>query len=264
MLQIRKERELSIIETGKLFKISPTSIVKWSKNILAKVGRKKGATRIDMQALANDIKEHPDSYHYERAIRFGVSIRTIGYALKRLRVTYKKTLNHPKARPEERTIFQEKIKTYQEANRTIIYIDESGFGHDMPRTHGYALKGQRCYGTHDWGARGRTNAVGALIGKELLTVSLFDETINTEVFNSWVEQDLIPKLPRGSVIVMDNAAFHKDSVMQEQIKEAGHILEYLPPYSPDLNPIEHKWAQAKALRRKHSCDIDSLFRDFCL
>ena len=120
------------------------------------------------------------------------------------------------------------------------------------------------YRTRDWGARGRTNAIGALIGKELLTVSLFDESINTEVFNSWVAQDLIPKLPSKSVVVMDNAAFHKDSVMQEQIKEAGHILVYLPPYSPDLNPIEHKWAQAKALRRKHSCDIDSRFRDFCL
>ena len=62
----------------------------------------------------------------------------------------------------------------------------------MPRTHGYTLKGQRCYGTHDWGARGRTNAIGALISKSLLTISLFDQTINTEVFNSWVAQDLIP------------------------------------------------------------------------
>jgi len=51
--------------------------------------------------------------------------------------------------------------------------------------------------------------------------------------------------------------------MQEQLKAAGHILEYLPPYSPDLNPIEHKWAQAKSARRKHSCDIDTLFKDFC-
>jgi transposase len=133
----------------------------------------------------------------------------------------------------------------------------------MPRTHGYALKGQRCYGTHDWGAHGRTNAIGALIGKELITVSLFDETINTEVFNSWIEQDLIPKLPQKSVVVMDNAAFHKSFAMQEQLKSAGHILEYLPPYSPDLNPIEHKWAQAKSLRRKYSCDIDTLFKDFC-
>lgn len=134
----------------------------------------------------------------------------------------------------------------------------------MPRAHGYALKGQRCYGTHDWGARGRTNVIGALIGKELLTVSLFDKTINAEVFNSWIVQDLMPKLPQESIIVMDNAAFHKSSLMQEQIKSAGHVLVYLPPYSPDLNPIEHKWAQAKSLRRKHSCTINSLFKDFYL
>jgi transposase len=134
----------------------------------------------------------------------------------------------------------------------------------MPRTYGYALKGQRCYGKHDCGARGRTNAIGALFGKKLLTVSLFEQNINTNVFNSWISQDLIPKLPIGSIIVMDNAAFHKSKSMQEQIRQAGHILEYLPAYSPDLNPIEPKWAQAKSLRRKHSCDIDSLFRDFYL
>ena len=134
----------------------------------------------------------------------------------------------------------------------------------MPRTYGYALKGQRCYGRHDWGARGRINAIGALFGKKLLTVSLFEQNINTNVFNSWVSQDLIPKLPVGSIIVIDNAAFHKSKSMQKQIRQAGHILEYLPAYSPDLNPIEPKWAQAKSLRRKHSCDIDSLFRDFYL
>jgi len=63
---------------------------------------------------------------------------------------------------------------------------------------------------------------------------------------------------------MDNAAFHKSKNMQDHIKEAGHILEYLPAYSPDLNHIEPKWAQAKSARRKHLCDIDTLFRDFGL
>ena len=63
VLQFRKAKGLSIIEAGRLFKISSTTIVKWSKNILAKAGREKPATRIDMQALARDIKENPDSYH---------------------------------------------------------------------------------------------------------------------------------------------------------------------------------------------------------
>ena len=108
-----------------------------------------------------------------------------------------------------------------------------------------------------------TNAIGALLDKVLLTVSLFDQNVNTEVFNSWIDKDLIPNLPKGSVVVMDNASFHKSPKMRDQIKLAGHTLEYLPPYSPDLNPIEHKWAQAKSIRRKHLCDIDSLFRNFC-
>ena len=129
----------------------------------------------------------------------------------------------------------------------------------MPRTHGYSAKGQRCFGTRDWHARGRTNVIGALLGSLLLTVCLFPCNIDSDVFHGWLTGDLIPKLPPGAVIVMDNASFHKRQDMKKAIKDAGHTLEYLPPYSPDLNPIEHKWAQAKAIRRKEKCDIEGLF-----
>lgn len=61
---------------------------------------------------------------------------------------------------------------------------------------------------------------------------------------------------------MDNATFHKGKEMQEILKKAGHTLLYLPPYSPDLNPIEKKWAQLKKLRRKTSCSIDQLFSQY--
>ncbi len=162
--------------------------------------------------------------------------------------------------PEKRFMFCEKIKTYQERGCPIVYIDESGFAHDMPRTHGYALRGNRCYGKHDWGAKGRTNVIGALLGGALLTVSMFESTINTDVYTAWVKQDLLPKLPSQSIIVMDNATFHKGSEMKDAIEEAGHTLLYLPPYSPDLNPIEKKWAQAKALRRRIGGSICSLFK----
>jgi transposase len=134
----------------------------------------------------------------------------------------------------------------------------------MKRTHGYSKKGERCYGTQDWGAKGRTNAIGALIGKTLLTVMLITANVDTNVFTSWVQQDLLPKLPENSVIVMDNAAFHKGKDMQNMITESGHILLYLPTYSPDLNPIEKKWAQAKKLRRSLQCNIDQLFKSYLL
>lgn len=130
----------------------------------------------------------------------------------------------------------------------------------MPRTHGYAPIGERCYGTQDWHAKGRTNAIGALIGKTLLTVGLFKTNINADIFTAWVEQDLLPKLPQKSVIVMDNATFHKRDDTQTLIQKAGHRLIFLPPYSPDLNPIEQKWAHTKSIRKRLICSIHDLFK----
>ena len=86
-------------------------------------------------------------------------------------------------------------------------------------------------------------------------------TMNTDIYTAWVIQDLLPKLPPQSIIVMDNATFHKGSEMQEAIKKAGHTLLYLPPYSPDLNPIEKKWAQAKAMRRRVGGSVADLFNE---
>jgi transposase len=131
----------------------------------------------------------------------------------------------------------------------------------MPRTHGYALKGNRCYGTHDWNAKGRTNVIGALVGKLLLTMALLTgTTVNTDVFTSWVKQDLLPKLPPNAVIVMDNASFHKGKEMQQAIADAGHTLLYLPPYSPDLNNIEKKWSQCKKIRRATGCPVEEVMQ----
>lgn len=130
----------------------------------------------------------------------------------------------------------------------------------MPRVRGYSLIGELCYGLYNWNAKGRTNVIGAMLGKDLLTVSLFNCNINSDVFHAWVEQDLLPKVPKGAVIVMDNATFHKRKDTQELIAKSGNILEYLPPYSPQLNPIEQKWAQAKATIRKLKCSIDVLFK----
>ncbi len=184
-------------------------------------------------------------------------MRLKGYGL-----PIKKTLQHPRADPEKRATFCQTIQKYQAEGRPLVPLDESGFAHDMPRTHGYATRGNRCFGTHDWGAKGRTNVIGALLSGVLLTVSLFTTTINTEIFNQWVAADLLPKLPANSVIILDNASFHKGTAMREAVERAGHTLLYLPPYSPDLNPIEKKWAKAKAMRRQVGGTIEELFQNF--
>lgn len=171
----------------------------------------------------------------------------------------KKTLFHPKANEVLRKRFQNKIFKYVKTNKVIVYIDESGFSHDAPRTHGYSTKGTRCYGVKDWNTRGRLNAIGAIIDNRLVTVCLFDVNIDSDVFYAWLTKDLIPKLPNESVIVMDNASFHKRLDMSIAIHKKGHILEYLPPYSPGLNPIEHKWAEIKAIRRQRRCSAHEAF-----
>jgi transposase len=151
------------------------------------------------------------------------------------------------------------MRTYEAAGRPIVYVDESGFAHEMPRTHGYSPRGQRCYGTYDWQAKGRTNVIGALLGKELLVTSLFEIPINRTIFSSWFTQELLPKIPKNSVVVLDNATFHKKLDLQAQLQKASVTLEYLAPYSPDLNPIEKKWAHLKSIRRKLQCSVNSLF-----
>lgn len=173
-------------------------------------------------------------------------------------------MEHPKANHKEQNIFCDKIRVYEKAGKDIIYIDESGFAHDMPRRHGYAPVGKRCFGNQDWHAKGRTNVIGALLFGVLLTVSLFHFNINADVFYAWITQDLLPKIKQPSVIVLDNASFHKRKDIQNAILNDKHIILFLPPYSPQLNPIEHKWAQAKALRKSKHCSIDELFFNYNL
>jgi len=143
--------------------------------------------------------------------------------------------------------------------RPIVYLDESGFAVDSPRTHGYSDRGTRCYGEKDWHARGRLNAIGALLAFKLIAVHLWNCNIDSNVFFEWVKTSLIPVTPDKSVIVLDGASFHKRSDIRQIIEQNGYIMEFLPPYSPDLNPIERKWSQAKAIRRKTNCHPHELF-----
>ena len=172
----------------------------------------------------------------------------------------KKTLQHPKADENKRRLFRAKIEGYRADKRPIVYLDESGFEQDMPRAYGYSVKGKIAHGIHDWNVKRRTNAIGALLGASLIAVTLFDCTINTDIFYAWCKQLLIPVLPANSVIVMDNASFHKREDIYKLIADAGHQLEFLPPYSPDLNPIENKWANVKDARQANKCSIDNLFK----
>ena len=111
--------------------------------------RNKPATKINMDRREKDIERHADDCQWQRGKRFGVTQSVIHYALQRLGVNYKKTLQHPKTNQQAHLNFQQKIQAYQQAGNPIVYLDESGFAQDMPRTHGYSKKGTHYYGTQD-------------------------------------------------------------------------------------------------------------------
>lgn len=172
----------------------------------------------------------------------------------------KKTLNHPKADAELRRLFLEQLRQFEKDNRAIIFLDESGFKSHDNRPYGYSKKGHKCFGEYNWQLKNQTNAIGAIYNNQLFAVGLYDCSVNSDVFHSWVNQLLLPNLPKNSVIVMDNATFHKRQDIQDLIQEAEHTILWLPPYSPDLNPIEQVWAWVKRKRKDWRLDcIDTLF-----
>jgi hypothetical protein len=140
-----------------------------------------------------------------------------------------------------------------------VYLDESGFETEALRLHGYSHKSQLVHAQRTGKRKARTNLLLAQVGKNLLAPWLFSNSCNTAIFNTWLEQCLLQELPPKSLVIMDNASFHKSAKTKKIIENAGHILLFLPPYSPQFNPIEQTFAILKAKRRKLNCTPDELF-----
>nr|WP_245571956.1 IS630 family transposase [Conchiformibius kuhniae] len=173
----------------------------------------------------------------------------------------KNRLKHPKADPAKRKRFLRLQARYRRKGKELVYLDESGFRRDWVRAYGYSVKGRPCIIGHDWHGKNQVNAIGAWHqDKRLFAVGLFEQGINGTVFQTWLEQVLLPQLPHHSVVIMDNASFHKRVAVAGLLESKGHTVLWLPPYSPDLNPIEKVWAWVKALRNKQRLnDIGELF-----
>lgn len=91
----------------------------------------------------------------------------------------------------------------------------------------------------------RESFISALYKGKFLSPMCFKGTCNTEVFNTWLEKLLVPELKKGQVLIFDNASFHRSERSRKIIEDAGCEILFLPPYSPDLNPIEKYWANLK-------------------
>jgi transposase len=125
-----------------------------------------------------------------------------------------------------------------------VFIDESGIQKHLSSQYGYAPIGKRLMAEKSGRRFHRVNMIAGLRDKPIAE-RIYTENTNTENFNDWIEKDLIPQLHEGDVVIMDNASFHKSKRTKELIEQAGCNVLYLPPYSPDFNPIEKFWGTLK-------------------
>jgi transposase len=130
-----------------------------------------------------------------------------------------------------------------------VFLDETWATTAMARRYGRARRGTRVVAAVPHGHWKTTTFIGALRHDGLTAPCVFDGAINGARFLAYVEQALAPSLRPGDIVVMDNLGAHKVTGVREAIEAAGAELLYLPPYSPDLNPIEQAFAKLKALLR---------------
>lgn len=120
----------------------------------------------------------------------------------------------------------------------------------MVRSHGRAPKGERLRMGFPHGHRKTTTLVAGLRMSGMIAPMVLDGPINGEWFEAYVGQVLVPELRRGDIVIMDNLSSHKRASVRDLIETAGATLLFLPPYSPDFNPIEKAFARLKAMLRK--------------
>ena len=143
----------------------------------------------------------------------------------------------------------------------LVFIDETWAKTNMTRTHGYAPKGERLVDAAPYGHWHTTTFVGALRADGFIAPRVADGGVNGELFRAYVEQVLVPELRPGDAVVMDNLGSHMVAGIRRAIEAAECRLLFLPPYSPDFNPIENAFSKLKRLLRSVAeRTVDRLWR----
>jgi transposase len=187
---------------------------------------------------------------------------TVWRCLDRHAMTLKKTAH---AAEQERPDVAARRKVWFKAQpdldpQRLVFIDETGASTKMARLRGRAKRGQRCRAAVPHGHWQTTTFTGALRLQGMTAPMVLDGPMNREAFQAYIEQVLVPTLSQGDTVIMDNLPAHKGIDVRRAIEAAGATLRYLPPYSPDFNPIENAFSKLKAdLRKAAARTMDGLW-----
>ena len=221
-----------------------------SEEILALIEEKSDIT-------LGEIAEHLEEVHGLR-----VAQSTVWRLLDRHGMTFKKTAH---ASEQQRAdVLQHRQAWFDrqpnlEAERRV-FIDETGASTKMARRYGRAPRGERCQAPVPYGHWKTTTFVGALRLEGMTAPMVLDGAMHGAAFLAYVEQVLVPTLSPGDIVIMDNLSAHKSPAVRHAIEAIGAELRFLPPYSPDFNPIEMAFSKLKAFLKKTAArNLDDLW-----
>lgn len=259
VIEVIESKKMTKAEASRVFNLSRNTIDLWLKRKAEtgsceakKIKPTGGEHKIkDWDKFREFVRLHGDKTQEEMAQLWEepISAKSISRGLKKMGFSRKKKTYGYKERDEQkRAEFSGEIAKKEEED--LVFVDEAGMDSRDDYGYGWNEIGERFYDLKSGKRQGRTNMVAGVCNKELLAPFTVEGSFNRVTMEIWLEKCLVPNLRPGQIVIMDNASFHKGGRIEEIIKGAGCELRYLPPYSPDLNPIEKCWSWLKSRIRK--------------
>jgi transposase len=275
VLQAVENREGSIAAVARLFQVGETFIYKLvrQKEATGGVAPKPHAggfapllDEARLEQLRALVREQPDATLAELQARLRQqaqvkpSLATVCRALKKLGLRRKQKRFFAQERnPRKREAFLQRIQ--QLDLRKLVFIDEMGVNLNLSRRYARAPGAERVVEALPRNTPANVSVAGALGARELLAACCLEGAFDGEAFAAFVQQMVVPQLKPGDTVVMDNVPTHQSAKVESAIRSAGARVLNLPPYSPDLAPIESCWSKIKAhLRQAKARTLDTLYQ----
>ncbi|WP_126325849.1 IS630 family transposase [Neisseria animalis] len=240
-------------QTAKTYGISRNTLYLWIQlekqtGSLKHQVKGQNAAKLDTEKLKQYVGQNPDAHLHEIAQVFNCTAQAVFYALKKLGITRKKRpTTYREQDPSKVAHYLARLAQFSDYQP--VYLDETGFDTYFFRPYARSPKGQMVKTKISGKKYQRLSLVAAQIGQKLIAPMVYQNTMTSTFFEAWFETMLLPDLPPKSLIILDNARFHRISILQEMAHRCGHEILPLAPYSPELNPIEKTWANIKKYMR---------------